>query len=463
LLANELFYKQPPEQPIDSCDAAWTEHKDASVTLSEDNVDFQYGTGSIKLVMAGTAAADTILATNALAAVNLALYGFAGVWMMSSVQTALGDLQLLLSAEADCAAPLETLPIPALAPNVWTWCEIPLTDAAGDTAIISVGVKLVNAALGAFTLHVDRVTTYNQAVQLPIKTEGVSFTQELLTSECLYTRRDMLEPVLGNISVDGKIETELAPYQLRLFTHMLGACTGVTGDAPPYTYTFKVSDLPPGLFYEKGFTDIEQYFQADGERVDSFTITIESGKITSLSLSLAGAHGGASFPSSWDPAAIVYPHLPFTSWKSDIKESATEAVLGTVTTIKLDGKNDLDTKDTYVLDGTGERYSEPSGKLTLTGTLTILFTDTVLYNKAIAGTPTKLVIDMWNGTGSGLTQGNEKLTLTIDELLLKPKAPEVSGPKGIKVDLDFQAYYLSGADNTSFMITVLLPNNTTLY
>jgi hypothetical protein len=460
IIANESTFKSPPEAALHTCEAAWDELVDADVTASADAVDFKVGTKSCKLAVADGCGAGDILATDAIAvAVSLAAVTHVGAWVKSSVALDAGDLQLLLDNTASCASPLETLDIPALVANTWTRVNLALVAPASDTAIVSIGVKMAVDS-GAFNFWIDDIRGICPAVVLPIKSEDVSMAQELLRSECLTATRNQAEPILGNIAIDGPVSTELAPYMVRLFKHMLGTMA-VTGAGAPYTYTGKVGALPTALTYEKGFSDVEQYFRNDGVRVATWKLSGEAGKINPLELTFMGAKETNS-QASFDPAAVSYPHRPFTTFKAQIKQGVAGTVLGTITAFSIEGNNDLD-GDSYVIDSTGERYCIPAGKLVCSGSLTSLFTDVTLYDLAKAGTTTKIVIEMWHGTGAGTTDGNEKMTITLDEVKLKPKAPGISGPKGIRIEHALEAFYSSGANASSCMFEVLLPNNTTLY
>ena len=146
-----------------------------NVISSLDTTDFQVGAGSVKLVVAAEAAAGEILATEATTSKNLSQHNSVSLRMKSSVAMDASDLQLLLDDTAACASPLETINCPALAADTWTKVVLTLADAASDTAIISVGVKMV-VDKGAFTLNIDQVEgqTYNGAMTSAIVSSASS-------------------------------------------------------------------------------------------------------------------------------------------------------------------------------------------------------------------------------------------------------------------------------------------------
>lgn len=459
ILANELTFKSAPELVLFDCEAAFSQLVDADVTAGTDAVNFKRGTKSATLVAATNLGAGDIMATQAISSKNLSSYTHVGMWIKSTVALDANDLQLLLDDTASCASPLESLNIPAVAKDTWTWVKMPLSAPSTDTAIISVGIKHV-VDKGAFTLTVDDIRALNPAVVIPFISEGVALSQELLRSNCIRSSRNPLKPALSNISIDGSISTEIDAYMVRLFKHMLGTLA-ITGGGAPYTYTATIADLPVGMTYEKGFTDLDLYFLATGCRIASWKIGCTAGQINPLELTLMGADQDSGTV-SFDDGAVEYSHAPFSSFKAAVKEAAAGTELATVTDWSLSGNNNLD-GSAYVIGAGGTRQSLPAGTVVIEGSLTCLFTDTTLYDKALAGTPSKLVFEMYNGDGTGTPAGNEKITITLDEVMFQPKAPPIDGPKGVKVEVPFVAYYDTGASASAVKIEVLLPNNTTLY
>ena len=68
--------------------------------------------------------------------------------------TSAGNLKILLDDTASCASPLETLSVPALTNDTWTFFRVALANPELDTAIISVGLEY-DSDLGACTVWLD--------------------------------------------------------------------------------------------------------------------------------------------------------------------------------------------------------------------------------------------------------------------------------------------------------------------
>lgn len=143
--AGEILHK---------CDSVWDELVDGDVTATADSEDKREGNASNKFVLAAGMSAGDIIATQDIVSTDLSRYTHVELWVKSTVATAAGDLQLLLDNTASCASPLETLNIPALTADTWTWVRLALANPELDTAIISIGLEN-NVDIGAATLHID--------------------------------------------------------------------------------------------------------------------------------------------------------------------------------------------------------------------------------------------------------------------------------------------------------------------
>jgi hypothetical protein len=141
---------------VDDCEAAWGESAGNSVVSSADAVDYQAGTHSTKLTKASTIAINTIMATKAVT-LNLTTVKAISLWLKSVGSKNSGDLQLLLDNTANCASPLETLNIPALAAGAWTRHTVVLSNPSALGSIISIGLKNTIELTGGETIHVDDV------------------------------------------------------------------------------------------------------------------------------------------------------------------------------------------------------------------------------------------------------------------------------------------------------------------
>ena len=161
----EYVYSIGESVSLHACDVVWDESVDSDVTATADTTIQKEGNGCLKLVVAAGAAANDILATEDITASDLSDCDEVEIWIRSSVALNAGDIQLLLDNTALCASPVESLNIPATTANTWTRHVITLANPENDTAIISVGLKMVTDK-GAFTLYADYIIAVNSASRI---------------------------------------------------------------------------------------------------------------------------------------------------------------------------------------------------------------------------------------------------------------------------------------------------------
>lgn len=149
--------------------------------------------------------------------------------------------------------------------------------------------------------------------------------------------------------------------------------------------------------------------------------------------------GGATLDASPDD----YGHTAFSMFRASIEVDG--ATYADAQDVSLDIDNDADDSN-FTIGGGGVRGSLPYGFLKVSGSVNALFTSATLLNKAIAGTAAALRIEVYNGTGAGST-GNEALVIRIPELKFEAKTPTVDGPKGVKVQLAFNAHRPDAAES----------------
>jgi hypothetical protein len=306
----------------------------------------------------------------------------------------------------------------------------------------------------------DTETTYKaapgapDAMVLPFTSESVRLDRALHSSGTIRTSRQPQAPVRGNVNVAGDINFELSPQYGRLLKHIFGSLV-TTGGAAPYTHTYKIGALPVGMMIEKQFTDLAtaKYFQYNGCKVNQFKLSVKGEGFIPCTVSLLGAKETEA-SSTHDATATDNGHTPFDGFEGSVKQGGSP--LGTVTDMELSLDNGLD-GDTYVIDGTGQRYSMSEGLSKVSGKMNCLFDTTTLYDIAVAHTETALELHFTKGAGTGASAGNEKLSFYMDEAILKPMSPVVTGPKGLLVELGFEAYYNDDADASALRAVLLSP------
>ena len=156
-MIQDIYYRNSVDYVrLHSCGAAFDETVDSDITVSLDTEDKKQGSQSCKFVIAAGASAGDI-ATDSITSKDISGYDYIEMWIKSTVATSAGNLKLLLDNSASCASPIETLNVPALAADTWTFVRMQLSNPETDTAIISVGLEY-DSDLGACTVWLDDIS-----------------------------------------------------------------------------------------------------------------------------------------------------------------------------------------------------------------------------------------------------------------------------------------------------------------
>ena len=156
MIQNVYYRSKVAFTRLHSCAAAFDETVDSDFTVSLDTEDKKQGAQSCKFVIAAGASAGDI-ATDSITSKDISGYDYIEFWIKSTVATSAGNLKILLDNTASCASPLETLSVPALSADTWTFCRVALANPETDTAIISVGLEY-DSDLGACTVWLDDIS-----------------------------------------------------------------------------------------------------------------------------------------------------------------------------------------------------------------------------------------------------------------------------------------------------------------
>ena len=158
-MVQDIYYRSKVDfKRLHACSEAFNESVDSDITVSLDTKQRKQGTQSNKFVIAaGASAGDK--ATDSITSVDISGYDYVEFWVRSTAATSAGNLKLHLdngTVTAD-GNDLESLNIPALTANTWTFVRVALSNPQSDTAIVSVGLEM-DADLGACTVWLDDIS-----------------------------------------------------------------------------------------------------------------------------------------------------------------------------------------------------------------------------------------------------------------------------------------------------------------
>lgn len=290
-------------------------------------------------------------------------------------------------------------------------------------------------------------TAAGKVYQLPFNSFSLKASQSFITSNTITGTRNPVEPANGQKDVSGSgtfpLEARSIGYLLK---GLFGAptTTAVTDKTGMYQHVFKLTDSQPSMTVEKGFSDIGKYELFTGVKISKLDFDAEVGNNeTTVKAEMAGK-SGAPQSSSISATAAMLDIKRFQNTGATVKQDG--AVLATSRKMSISIDAGLDT-DTFCLNGTAERTDIAEGVMSISVDLTTLFTDTDEMQKAIDGTPVSLELLYQTGDFS--------LSILLPEVKLEQTSPEISGPKGITLDMKGQAYYGSSTQKSAAVVTLI--------
>jgi archaellin len=87
------------------------------------------------------------------------------LWVRSSVNTAAGDVEIVIDDTAACGSALENIDLPVLVADTWKLVTLAITDNSDMTAVKCVGLNYVTDN-GAQVLNLDEVVAQGQATSI---------------------------------------------------------------------------------------------------------------------------------------------------------------------------------------------------------------------------------------------------------------------------------------------------------
>lgn len=303
------------------------------------------------------------------------------------------------------------------------------------------GSQSVFALFEETTFNTDPGTPDGQ--KLYLTNFGLAKSQNRIDSETLVGGRGTSEPFLGNVNVSGPISTEISAQSIgTIMKHAIGS--NVTTGADPYTHTMTIGDLPTSLLFEVDYgpniSGSGRYIKYGGCRIASTDFEFPQEGACTATFNIIGAQATPA-SSPLDATLTDNGHTTFSAFSAAILEGG--GSIAVVKQVSFTVDNQLD-ESSYVIGSGGVRTALPEGTARINGSLTAIFADATLMNKALGDTESSLQITLTRGDGLG-SAGNESISFEVQQLKYEPTTPSVDGPRGVEITLPFIGY-LSGSD-----------------
>lgn len=257
--------------------------------------------------------------------------------------------------------------------------------------------------------------------------------------------RDPLQQFQDVINVGGDINV---PMDMRYIGHFL---TGLFGnptsaeDNGDYTHTFKSGGTSlPSYSLEVGHPAVPAFYMNAGCMVNSMTVNHERAGPASATFNFIGKSETKNTSSQGGtPTTLTLARA--SQFHGTVKSNDT--VIANLNSATWTYSNNLVPAELLTTDGTIGGLDP--GKASCNGNLNARFADATMLANALAGTPMDLEF-------AYTLAADLKLIVSIHEVYLVKSKPEISGPGGISIGLDFRGVY--NTSNTA-MVTAELTND----
>jgi len=142
-MLNRIYYRSSvPSKVIHKCDRDFDESVDGNFTTSLDTTMTKKGSSSLKIVVAGGASAGNHI-TDSITSVDISDMTHLEGWIRCSLPASAGNLVIHLDdgVATTTGDDKESLDIPALSADTWTYFHVALENWENDTAIASIGFE----------------------------------------------------------------------------------------------------------------------------------------------------------------------------------------------------------------------------------------------------------------------------------------------------------------------------------
>lgn len=222
---------------------------------------------------------------------------------------------------------------------------------------------------------------------------------------------------------------------------------GTEGVSPKlFKHVFKLLDDQPSFELEEEIpltaaTHNDPFWLSEGCKVSSFSCS--SSGDGQLSFSVGVVSGNVrKLPQTVAKSTTDFADHDFKNFDGDLVLGGEQQA--SVTSASVQVSTNLDSSIGYVKGSKGTLMSLPEGEPSVSGALTAHYTDTELSEKAMDG----VVLDY----SLGFVAAANQLTLNFPESLIEPKGvkPKLSGPQGIVIECNVQAFEDSNEHGTCF-------------
>lgn len=278
------------------------------------------------------------------------------------------------------------------------------------------------AFIAEATFGVTPATPQTQLIEYVDFSFGLD--RPLITDPSIRPDRQISFVRSGNESVKGDMSVVMCASNYDTFLEALLQGTWTTN-----VLTIPATSTQRSFAIEEGFTDLAQYHVFNGCVVDSMTMDITTDNFVTAKFSFLGATETAMSGTSIDTTPTAITSKPkFYHVGGTFKEGG--SVVGYLSSISWTLKNGLNASN--ALGASGVR-AITSSQVEVSGSVSALFEDVVMYNKFKNNTDSSLEFTLTDGTNTH--------TYLIPKVKYTKAQVKGNGDGPLTVDLDFNASY----------------------
>lgn len=329
--------------------------------------------------------------------------------------------------------------------NVASWTGI--TDGAFGITIDGTALNLTGITFASATSMADVASK----IQAAIRAESTTVAGVKNATVVYDSTANVFVISSGSTGTSSTITVTTAPASGTNISNLMHTGNGsVVAGSASYKHVFSIPTKQPSFFIEEGHPDIGVYSVTVGCKTTKFEITAQTGNNeATATMSVMGQQqlrSSASLVTNKTSLNVI----PFENAKAYVMLDG--AIVGYATKMSLSLDNGSD-GDTFALNKKSVRNGINDGLTAVTGSLTVLFTDSTLLDRADNFTTSRLEMHYEKGSNS--------LALIVPEAKLEVTTPAYDGPKGMSVSMNFTGFYNTSTEETS--IQAILQNDHSAY
>jgi hypothetical protein len=307
-------------------------------------------------------------------------------------------------------------------------------------------VKNSSATLVVFEEATAGTEATGNGLRLPLITQNMAPTQELISSDVVNASRNPTRPYADALSVGGGFVIQPDPIGIGyLFKAALGLPT--TTGAGPYTHVWKITTAQlKTLTAEAWFSDIARAWRYRGVYANRFSFDATPRGILRMPFDVIGL-SMAEYAAQLDAAPFTPADVAFRLPAITLSEGGVNFQKATRFALNFDNAIELveALNNAGIALGAAEGIGRPTGTLT-----TLVDASRVVGVKAGAFTESSLLATF------PATDGTSSMQFTLPEIMYRINAPGVTGGTGpIPVDYAFIAYKDNDAAASALVVTLI--------